>query len=79
MSKTSNPIVAQKLIEERKRAGKTQKQVAAHLGIAQQAYSRYETCDAGIPIRKLLRFCKYVGIPANDLLMHYEEEELQTV
>lgn len=70
MSKTFHPLVAQKLRDARRLAGKSQDDVAGHLHIGQQAYSRYET-DTGIPMRYLSKVCEFLDLSANELVALY--------
>ena len=78
MSKTFNPLVAQKLREARERAHLSQEEVATALHIRQQAYSKYETGTAGIPLRKLLKLCALLSIPVHHMLVLYEDETSDT-
>lgn len=46
----------------------TQRQVAEVLDITQQAYSRYETGENGLPIRHAIALCRYYRISADYFL-----------
>ena len=46
----------------------TQKDVATHLGISQQMYSKYETSDVPIESKTLKKLCELYGVSADYLL-----------
>ena len=52
----------------RENAGKTQKEVAAHLGIEQTVYSRYETGRSDIKPFQLVNLCNYYRVSADYVL-----------
>ena len=47
---------------------KTQKDVAAYLGVTQQVYSRYEKGINEIPVRHIIALCKYYNVTADYIL-----------
>jgi len=49
------------LVELREDFGKTQKEIAALLGIDQRVYSNYETGKREIPVRHLIVLADYYG------------------
>ncbi len=49
------------LMELREDFGKTQKEIAALLGIDQRVYSNYETGKREIPVRHLIVLANYYG------------------
>lgn len=52
----------------RKKAGKTQKEVAEYLGIVQQAYGHYESGRRQIPVENLAKLADYFNVSADDLI-----------
>lgn len=68
---TGHPQVARKLMETRKALGKTQTDMALLIGIRQQAYSKYETAERGIPIQRLLKICSILGLKIDDIMTLY--------
>ena len=57
-----------RLAEARKNAGVSQNKVAEVLGIPQQQYSRYENGRNEIPVRYVIRLCKFYNITSDWLL-----------
>lgn len=52
----------------RKKAGKTQKEVAEYLGIVQQAYGHYESGRRQIPVENLTKLADLYGVSIDDLM-----------
>ena len=46
----------------------TQAQVADYLGTSQTMYARYERCANEMPIRHLIKLCKFYNISADTVL-----------
>lgn len=57
-----------KLKEARKRAGKTQTEIAEILSTTQYQYHKYETGKQELPIRHLITLCKYYNVTADWML-----------
>ena len=68
-------MIAERLCEIRKKHGLSQKQVAEHLNIPQQQYSRYENGKFDIPVRYVIILCKFYGISSDWLLGLVESEK----
>ncbi len=47
---------------------KTQQEVADYLGTSQTMYARYERGANELPIRHLIKLCKYYGVSADYIL-----------
>ena len=47
---------------------KTQQQIADYLGTSQTMYARYERGANELPIRHLIKLCKYYGVSSDYLL-----------
>lgn len=54
--------------EVRKRAGKTQADMADLLKTTQQQYSKYENRANELPIRHLITICQYFQVKSDELL-----------
>lgn len=61
-------MIAERLIEIRKKRGFSQAKVAEILDMHQQQYSRYETGIYEIPVRHVITLCKFYSISADWLL-----------
>lgn len=48
--------------------GKTQQEIADMLGTSQTMYARYERGANELPIRHLVKLCKYYGVSADYIL-----------
>ncbi|MBR2320190.1 MAG: helix-turn-helix transcriptional regulator [Clostridia bacterium] len=46
----------------------TQKEIAAHIGIKQQQYARYEKGVNEMPVSYLLKACEYLNVSADYIL-----------
>ncbi|SKC82863.1 helix-turn-helix domain-containing protein [Maledivibacter halophilus] len=53
----------------------TQVQVAKVLGTSQQIYSRYELGIRELPIKHLIKLCKYYGVSADYVLGLKDKKE----
>lgn len=60
--------IGKRLKESRKYAGYSQKQAAAHLGILQPAYARYESGVIELDYHKLTELCKLYDVSADYIL-----------
>lgn len=60
----------------RKKAGKTQKEVAEILGIVQQAYGHYESGRRQVPVENLTKLADLYGVSVDDLLGRGAAEDL---
>lgn len=61
-------LVAQRLVEIRKKNGLSQAKVAEILQMHQQQYSRYESGKFEIPVRHVITLCKFYKVSADWLL-----------
>lgn len=61
-------VIAERLIEIRKKNKLSQRKVAEVLGIPQQQYSRYENGIFDIPVRHVVTLCEFYGISSDWLL-----------
>lgn len=52
----------------RKKAGKTQADMAALLKTTQQQYSKYENRTNELPVRHLITICQYFQVKSHDIL-----------
>lgn len=52
----------------REDADLTQTQVAEYLGTSQTMYARYERGANEIPVRHIIKLCKYYGVSADYIL-----------
>ena len=66
-------LLLQRLIEARKKAHVTQKQIAAKLGKPQSHVSKCETQEREINITDLRLWCLALGIPLSDFVREWEE------
>ena len=58
----------QRLEDLRVDADKTQQEIADYLGTSQTMYARYERGANELPIRHLLKLCKYYQVSADYIL-----------
>lgn len=61
---------------------RTQRDIAAILGISQQHYSRYETGEYELPLRHFITLAEYYGVSADYLIgrcVYDTKEPLETV
>ncbi len=58
----------------RKKAGKTQADMAALLKTTQQQYCKYENRANELPIRHLITICRYFRVCSDEILGINEEE-----
>lgn len=56
-----------KMKEQRKVLGFTQKEVASHLGVGQDLYSRYENGKLNFPSMLIPELCYFLEMTPNDL------------
>ena len=61
-------ILADKIIDLRKKNGWSQEELAEKLGVSRQAVSKWETGAADPSTSNLLALSKIFGIPAEELL-----------
>lgn len=60
--------LAQNLREARKRAGKSQAEIAELLKTTQQQYAKYETGMREIPVHHLVTLAKFYGMTLDELV-----------
>lgn len=60
--------LAQNLREARKRAGKSQAEIAVTLETTQQQYAKYETGMREIPVHHLVTLAKFYGMTLDELV-----------
>lgn len=68
-----------RIVEIRKKHRKTQTETAEYLDIKQQQYSKYERGINEIPLRYIIKLCKYYNETADEILglapgAHNEQE-----
>ena len=68
VSEALSNILADRIIQLRQGLGLTQAQVAAQLGISQQAYARYEANQRKIPLDLIPQIAEALGVSVEDLL-----------
>ena len=68
MSKPLEKVLSEQMANRREELGLTQAQVAAKLGIVQQAYDHYENNRRNIPISLLAKIAKTLDIDIEVLL-----------
>lgn len=61
-------IYQKKLRDLRQDAEKTQKEIAAYLGIEQTVYSRYETGKNDMKPFQIIELCRYYNVSADYIL-----------
>ncbi|MCR5794007.1 MAG: helix-turn-helix domain-containing protein [Solobacterium sp.] len=64
-------ILSEKICELRKRAGLSQEEFGAEIGVSRQAVSKWETAQAMPDLNKVIAIAKYFSVPA-DLLLNDE-------
>ena len=57
----------EKIKEQRRVKNITQKEIATHLGISQDLYSRYENGKLNFPSVLIPELCHFLGMTPNDL------------
>ncbi|MBQ8341928.1 MAG: helix-turn-helix transcriptional regulator [Clostridia bacterium] len=62
------PAYVKRIRDLREDHDKTQKEIAAILGTSQTMYARYERGANELPIRHLVKLCKYYGVSADYIL-----------
>ena len=60
--------LTQNMREARKRAGKSQAEIAAILGTTQQLYGKYEIGHRELPIHHLVTLAKFYGMTLDELV-----------
>lgn len=56
------------LAEQRVKAGKTQEEVAKHLGVTKQSVHYYESGVNMMSAKAFIKYCKYVGANPDDFV-----------
>lgn len=69
-------MLKDRLREARKRAGKTQKEVAAAIGVSESAYCGYETGKRQPDAVKIVAIASFLGI-SGDFLLEIEQPEAE--
>lgn len=69
----------QRLREVRHVRGLKQAQIAKHIGVSQQTYSRYETGDLEPNLLNVVRICDILGVKSDYLLTGEGEAPKATV
>lgn len=59
----------------RKKNNKSQREIAAYLGITQQAYSLYEKDKRPLPVRHFVALCNFYNI-SPDYLLGFSDEPM---
>ncbi len=60
--------LAQNLREARKRAGKSQAEIAVLLGTQRTNYIRYESGERDLPVKHLVTLAKFYGMTLDELV-----------
>ena len=68
-------ILADKIIEERKKNGWSQEELASKLGVSRQAVSKWESAGAIPDLKRILRMSELFGVTTDYLLKDEIEEE----
>ena len=69
-------MLKDRLREARKNAGKTQKEVAAAIGVSESAYCGYETGKRQPDAIKIVAIASYLGI-SGDYLLEIEQSDVE--
>jgi transcriptional regulator with XRE-family HTH domain len=64
-------LIARTIQQQRCARGMSQRTLAHHLGIGQQAYSKYETARRGIPLCNLIKICEALDLNIHEILALY--------
>jgi transcriptional regulator with XRE-family HTH domain len=64
-------LVARAIQRQRLTRGMSQQVMARHLGIGQQAYSKYETARRRIPLCNLIKICQALDLNITEILALY--------
>ena len=68
-------ILADKIIEERKKNGWSQEELASKLGISRQAVSKWESSGSIPDLQRILQMSELFGVTTDYLLKDEIEEE----
>lgn len=68
--------IAQRILAARKRTGKTQKEIAAQLGITYQAYAQYERGTRNPKYSTIEKLAKALNCGISELLTPHEESKM---
>ena len=68
-------ILADKIIEERKKNGWSQEELASKLGVSRQAVSKWESAGAIPDLKRILQMSELFGVTTDYLLKDEIEEE----
>lgn len=68
--------ISERLLQERKKAGLTQKEISEKLGISYQSYAQYERGVRNPKYETIRRFADAIGCKITDLLTTKEETDL---
>lgn len=68
-------ILADKIIEERKKNGWSQEELASKLGVSRQAVSKWESAGSIPDLQRILQMSELFGVTTDYLLKHEIEEE----
>jgi transcriptional regulator with XRE-family HTH domain len=58
---------------ERERRHMTQNQVAEKLGVSKMTVSRWESGDRSLTAKRLLEYCKVIGVAAEEIFARMED------
>ena len=67
-ARTNKTNFAKRVIELREAAGLSQRQVAAHLGIAQSSYANWERFDVALKPHQLVALAEIFGVSVEELI-----------
>lgn len=70
-------ILADKIIEERKKNGWSQEELASKLGVSRQAVSKWESSGSIPDLQRILQMSELFGVTTDYLLKDEIEEERQ--
>lgn len=70
-------ILADKIIEERKKNGWSQEELASKLGVSRQAVSKWESSESIPDLQRILQMSELFGVTTDYLLKDEIEEERQ--
>ena len=70
-----NMILADKIIEERKKNGWSQEELASKLGVSRQAVSKWESAGSIPDLKRILQMSELFGVTTDYLLKNEIEEE----
>lgn len=70
-------ILADKIIEERKKNGWTQEDLAQKLGVSRQSVSKWESAGAIPDLKKIIQLADLFGVSTDYLLKDEVEKKIQ--